>query len=112
MALPPKSKKKKKRKKVVKKKEKKDEEEDYGQEESESEEDEVDDDDDEIDKLIAKKFPDFKTAVQIINELKKIFPQTGINGEKNIWIIKPAQSSRGRGIELKSSLIEIMEIAK
>lgn len=43
-----------------------------------------------LDKAIAKKFPDFKQAVQIIEDLKKMYPQTGLNGEKNIWIIKPA----------------------
>jgi tubulin monoglycylase TTLL3/8 len=42
--------------------------------------------------------------------LKKQYPQTSINGEQNIWIIKPAQSSRGRGIVLIKNLVEIQEI--
>ena len=36
--------------------------------------------------------------------MKKTFPQTSINGESNIWILKPAQSSRGRGIVLMKNL--------
>ena len=48
----------------------------------------------------------------MINQLKEQFPQTGINGEKNIWIVKPAQSSRGRGIVLMKNLVEILEVAK
>ena len=37
------------------------------------------------------------------------FPQTCIDGEKNIWIVKPAGSSRGRGIKLYKNLVEIMK---
>ena len=81
-----------------------------GQSASDSED--IEDADGDIDNMIAKKFPEFKHAVYLIDELKKTYPQTGINGEKNIWIIKPAQSSRGRGIVLMKSLIEIMEVAK
>ena len=35
------------------------------------------------------------------------FPQFNINGEKNIWIAKPAGLSRGRGIQVFSSLDDI-----
>ena len=112
MPLPPRSKKKKKRKRLDKKDSMKVATPGYEQEEaaesSESEEDvEVDDEDEAaaLDKAIAKKFPDFKLAVQLIEDLKQQYPQTGLNGEKNIWIIKPAQSSRGRGIVLMKSLV-------
>jgi tubulin monoglycylase TTLL3/8 len=72
------------------------------------EEDLIDDDDDEQkvghkedqDQIIASKNPEFKRAVKILEELKKKYPQFNLNGEKNIWIIKPAGSSRGRGIVL------------
>ena len=99
MALPPsKPKKKKKAKKPQ-----------TPTDEPQSEESSVEEDDEEedLDKLIVKKFPDFKKACQILDDLKKQFPQTGINGEKNIWIVKPAQSSRGRGIVLMRNLVEI-----
>jgi len=65
-----------------------------------------------VDKAIAKKYPDFRNVLDIIERLRKMFPQTDLNGEQNIWIIKPSQSSRGRGIVLMKNLIEIMQIAK
>lgn len=82
MVVPEKPKKKKKKKRVVKATE---------DAEEESEDEDIDDEDDEdLDKAIQKKFPDYKQACHLIDELKKQFPQTGINGEQNIWIIKPA----------------------
>ena len=107
MPLPPKSRKKKKRKKAGKGL-------DLasvstpGEEPASSESDVSEDDqeaEDAIDKAISKKYPDYKVAVQIIEDLRKTFPQTNLNGERNIWIIKPAQSSRGRGIILLNSLV-------
>lgn len=81
MPLPPRSKKKKKRK--VKKDASKQSLHDEDQEESESEEEDLEDDEEEdaVEKAILKKFPDFKECLQIIEKLKEIFPQTGINGE-------------------------------
>lgn len=91
MPLPPKSKKKKKRKrkKVVSGTQ---EEGDGDKEASEESDDDISDDDEEdaIEKAISKKFPDFKYVSKLIADLKKQFPQTSLNGEKNIWIIKPA----------------------
>eukprot|EP00826_Nyctotherus_ovalis_P005450 TRINITY_DN11231_c0_g2_i3.p1 TRINITY_DN11231_c0_g2~~TRINITY_DN11231_c0_g2_i3.p1 ORF type:complete len:218 (-),score=41.78 TRINITY_DN11231_c0_g2_i3:218-871(-) len=37
------------------------------------------------------------------------FPQFGINGTGNMWIVKPIGSSRGRGIRIFDSLREIMD---
>lgn len=110
MSLPPKPKKKKKKKKAKKP----DTPIDQNQEESQSETDSDIEDCDEneaIERQISKKYPEYKRALLVIDELKKQYPQTSINGEKNIWIIKPAQSSRGRGIVLIKNLIEIQEIA-
>jgi len=48
--------------------------------------------------------------VEVENTLKKlheVYPQTRINGMGNIWILKPSGLSRGRGIKLYSSLVEI-----
>lgn len=44
---------------------------------------------------------------KICEGLEKKFPQYKINGEKNIWIAKPAGLSRGRGIQVFSNLDEI-----
>ena len=83
------------------------------EEQSESDEDDIEDEDeDDIDKAIQKKYPDFNVCLKLIADLKKTFPQTSINGEQNIWILKPAQSSRGRGIVLMKNLVEIMEVCK
>jgi len=37
-------------------------------------------------------------------------PQFELDGERNIWIVKPAGSSRGRGIVLYKNLVEIMDV--
>ena len=107
MALPPKSKKKKKRKRKTAPLDT-----EVGADESEEDDIEDDDEEDAVDRAIQKKYPDYKLVLGIIDQLKEQYPQTDLNGEKNIWIIKPAQSSRGRGIVLMKNLIEIMEIAK
>ena len=48
----------------------------------------------------------------MVAKLKTQFPQMGIDGERNIWIIKPAGSSRGRGICLLKNLVEIVDMTK
>jgi len=48
----------------------------------------------------------------ILEELKGKYPQYGLNGEKNIWIVKPAGLSRGRGISCFKNLIEIQDYVK
>ena len=35
--------------------------------------------------------------------------QDSLNGHNNIWIVKPAGLSRGRGIEVFDSLVEIID---
>ena len=114
MPLPPPKSRGKKRKKLAKKPSKQSVGADGQIEEESSDSDEIEDEDEEeaLDRTIQKKFPDFMKVVQLVADLRKNFPQTGINGEQNIWIIKPAQSSRGRGIVLMKSLVEIMEVAK
>lgn len=42
-----------------------------------------------------------------MNDLRNKFPQFKINGDKNIWIVKPAGLSRGRGIQVFSNLSDI-----
>ncbi|CAI2374863.1 unnamed protein product [Moneuplotes crassus] len=48
----------------------------------------------------------------ICERLGQKFPQFHINGEKNIWIIKPAGLSRGRGIQVFSNLDDIIEYTR
>lgn len=38
-------------------------------------------------------------------------PQSRIDGERNVWLLKPAGKSRGRGIELSSRLDKILDVA-
>lgn len=55
------------------------------------------------------------TVKKITDLLKKVserFPQTSINGLKNIWIVKPAGLSRGRGIRLCDNLADIYNCTK
>ncbi|KAL4467012.1 hypothetical protein ABPG74_010609 [Tetrahymena malaccensis] len=56
---------------------------------------------------------DFTSAVnQFLNEREKCDPQFNLKGEDNIWIVKPAGLSRGRGITCYKNLVEIIDHAK
>lgn len=107
-----KERKKKKKKKVVKKEEDEEDKEDEDLIDDEDEDEEKAKQDNDQDSAIAKKNPEFKRAIKILEELKKKFPQFNLNGERNIWIIKPAGSSRGRGIVLYKQLVEILDLCK
>jgi tubulin monoglycylase TTLL3/8 len=48
-------------------------------------------------------------SLDIWDRLKKKFIQYDMNGMNNIWIVKPAGLSRGRGIEVFASLVEILD---
>lgn len=48
-----------------------------------------------------------KDVKDICDRLERKFPQFRINGDKNIWIAKPAGLSRGRGIQVFSNLDDI-----
>lgn len=48
-------------------------------------------------------------CLEICERLKKKFVQYDMNGTNNIWIVKPAGLSRGRGIEVFASLVEILD---
>jgi tubulin monoglycylase TTLL3/8 len=45
----------------------------------------------------------------IIAKLTEKYPQLNINGRNNIWIVKPAGLSRGRGIGCFNNLAEILD---
>jgi len=53
-----------------------------------------------------------KDVKQILEKCHKKFPQFKINGDKNIWIIKPAGLSRGRGIQVFSNLDDITDYTR
>lgn len=48
----------------------------------------------------------------LLERLELKFPQFKINGDKNIWIAKPAGLSRGRGIQVFSNLDELAEYTR
>jgi len=48
----------------------------------------------------------------MFKRLNGIFPQFDMNGDKNIWIMKPSGLSRGRGIACISNLNELLTFIK
>lgn len=48
----------------------------------------------------------------MLEKLSQKFPQFFINGTDNIWIVKPAGLSRGRGIVCMKNLVEILDYTK
>ena len=53
-----------------------------------------------------------KRAFAVLDELRQKFPQYTLNGHQNIWIVKPAGLSRGRGIRVMKQLVEIIDTTK
>jgi len=47
-------------------------------------------------------------AQDVLARLKEKYPQYELNGCHNIWILKPAGLSRGRGISIYNNLGEII----
>ena len=87
----------KKTKKKKKKKQKKNQNENANEEDNKNDKEE-----DEID--------DFYERVEnCLKLLSEKFPQFTMNGTKNIWIVKPAGLSRGRGIATYNNLVEILD---
>ena len=48
----------------------------------------------------------------LICQLEAVFPQTGMNGPNNLWIVKPGGLSRGRKIRLFNDLQQIIDYAE
>jgi tubulin monoglycylase TTLL3/8 len=76
--------------------------EDENASEDEGEEESIDDEEEAV-----KLTPLEQECKYTLSKLEEKYPQTNMNGKKNIWIVKPAGLSRGRGIELFSSFHEI-----
>eukprot|EP00357_Protocruzia_adherens_P000980 CAMPEP_0115047060 /NCGR_PEP_ID=MMETSP0216-20121206/49101_1 /TAXON_ID=223996 /ORGANISM="Protocruzia adherens, Strain Boccale" /LENGTH=963 /DNA_ID=CAMNT_0002430223 /DNA_START=247 /DNA_END=3138 /DNA_ORIENTATION=- len=54
----------------------------------------------------------YRMVKSVLKRLKKKFPQSGLTGTQNIWILKPAGMSRGRGITVVNNLVEILDQLK
>lgn len=46
------------------------------------------------------------------NLLSEEFNWTGLDGEQNLWILKPTNANRGRGIRVVKDLNEILKFAR
>lgn len=53
-----------------------------------------------------------KNASYILKKMDKFFPNLDMDGMNNIWILKPINSSRGRGIFICRTLEHILKIIK
>ncbi len=51
-------------------------------------------------------------AIDTLSKMRKRFPQFDLNGYRDIWIVKPAGMSRGRGIRIFNNLGEIMDYSQ
>ena len=54
----------------------------------------------------------FNCCEKCVKAVQNYWPDINIDGHMNLWIVKPAASSRGRGIRIKSRLNEILEHCK
>ena len=48
----------------------------------------------------------------VLEQLESKFPQFALNGSLNMWIVKPAGMSRGRGIHVFNDLTEIIDYVR
>jgi hypothetical protein len=48
-----------------------------------------------------------RAALQLLQQME---PQTAINGDRNVWILKPGGKSRGRGIQLFDDVEALMGV--
>lgn len=49
-------------------------------------------------------------AKRLLERIKPVWPQFGLDGLLNIWIIKPGNKCRGRGIMLMNNIKQIISI--
>ena len=58
--------------------------------------------------ILEEKWITYPNAKEILDKLSKKLSQFKMNGYRNIWIIKPENLSRGRGIMIMNNLSEIL----
>lgn len=51
-----------------------------------------------------------KTGAQLLENLQEYWPQYSLDGYQNLWIVKPANKCRGRGIQLMDNLKKILGV--
>ena len=61
--------------------------------------------------IIANAWSHAEECDEVLEQMEKFCPQLTIDGHQNIWILKPGAKSRGRGIEVKSKLSDILSTA-
>ncbi|XP_036321345.1 tubulin glycylase 3A [Rhagoletis pomonella] len=49
-----------------------------------------------------------KASIQLLENLQSYWPQYTLDGYQNLWIVKPANKCRGRGIQLMDNLKKIL----
>lgn len=50
----------------------------------------------------------FLAARHLLKKIKKYWPQIDMDGIMNVWILKPGNKSRGRGIVLMNKLDQVI----
>lgn len=51
-----------------------------------------------------------KSAQDMLNEMKIYWPQYNIDGQLNVWIVKPGNRCRGRGIQIMNNIKQIVTL--
>jgi tubulin monoglycylase TTLL3/8 len=51
-----------------------------------------------------------ESARRLLEKIKLLWPQYGLDGTLNIWIIKPGNKCRGRGIILMNNIKQIISV--
>lgn len=46
----------------------------------------------------------------ILNDLQKYWPEYNMDGWKNVWILKPGNKCRGRGIQLIKTISDVEKV--
>jgi len=61
--------------------------------------------------IISNAWKNIHECKSILRKMDYFCPQLRIDGHRNLWILKPGAKSRGRGIEIKNRLDDILNLA-